>query len=187
MRSQTKLAFLSVEDYLHGESTSPVRHEYLAGQIFAMVGATLAHNLIAMNLGSAMHTHLRGTPCRVMLNDMKVRVKSGGFEAFYYPDVVVNCEKKPHDTLYIEHPKLIVEVLSASTAPIDQREKKVAYQTLDSLQEYALVAQAGRRVDIYRRDSGNTWNITVYEQDGPVEFASIGLEMTMEDIYSGLD
>ena len=54
-------ALLSVEDYLAGELTSEVRHEYVAGHVYAMVGAGDRHGSIVGNLHAALHARVRGT------------------------------------------------------------------------------------------------------------------------------
>lgn len=94
MASVQKAERLSPEDYLEGEKQSEFRHEYVAGYVYAMTGASEAHNLIAGNLHAALHAHLRGGSCRVFINDMKVRVA----DAFYYPDLMVCCDPADAET-----------------------------------------------------------------------------------------
>src|SRR5690554_765826 len=84
-----KHRILSEEDYLRMELDSPVRHEYVAGEVFAMTGTTLRHNVIAGNLFVALRAHLRATPCRVFMADIRVRVEKAN--AHYYPDILVSC------------------------------------------------------------------------------------------------
>ena len=61
----------SESDYLAYETQSPVRHEYIAGEIFAMTGASIRHNVIAGNLFAELRTHLKGTPCRALIEGVK--------------------------------------------------------------------------------------------------------------------
>lgn len=126
-------AFLSVEDYLQGELRSDIRHEYVGGRIYAMVGASDVHNLVAMNLASALHQHLAGGRCQVFMSDMKLRLMVVGETIFYYPDIMVCCEAADRDRYFREQPRVIVEVLSETTARIDRREKLSAYQCIPSL------------------------------------------------------
>lgn len=185
MSAQTKLKYISVEEYLEGEQLSDIRHEYIAGQVFAMVGTTLAHNVINLNLAAALHSHLRGTPCTVVVTDMKVRVRAA--DAFYYPDLAVFCNAESRDTLFLEQPRLIIEVLSPSTAQVDQREKRLAYQKLDSLQEYVLVAQKQPQVEIYRRTEPSGWELLSFGADDVLELRSVDLTLPMGDVYAGVD
>src|SRR5437868_14877821 len=102
--------YMSVEEYLAFEETASLRHEFVDGQVFAMVGTTLRHNIISANLQSILQTHLRGSSCRAFISDVKVRVEATN--SFYYPDIMVSC--KPLDTsgTVITEPVLLVEVLS---------------------------------------------------------------------------
>lgn len=184
MPAVAKQQYLSVDDYLEGEEYSDIRHEYVAGQVFAMVGTTLAHTIINGNLFAALHGHLRGSGCTVVATDMKVRVRAK--EAFYYPDLAVFCNRESRKTRFLEQPRLIVEVLSPSTAQVDQREKRLAYQTLDSLQEYALVAQDEPQVEILRR-TADGWETVSYSVGEMLELRSVALTLPLQEIYAGLE
>ena len=96
-----KNVLITPEEYLEGEKYSEVKHEYVAGHIYAMVGASEPHNQIAINLTTALKLHLRGGPCRVFMSDMKVRVR----DAFYYPDVLVSCDRTDTNKYYKTRPK----------------------------------------------------------------------------------
>jgi Uma2 family endonuclease len=149
---------LTIEEYLEFEERSSVRHEYIDGQIFAMSGATEAHNVICGNLYALVHAHVRGTGCRASINDMKVHVKIA--RSFYYPDIMVTCEPFEAKSVFKDSPVLIVEVLSPSTKQVDRREKLVAYRQLASLKEYVIVHQDRQRIEIYRKDSDDQWEIS---------------------------
>ena len=145
---------ISIEAYLEGEKHGDVRHEYLAGQIYAMVGASDRHNLIAGNLFAALHQTTRGGPCQVFMSDMKLRIDTAGETYFYYPDLMVCCDPDDRARYWRTRPKLIVEVLSESTERIDRREKRLAYIQLDSLNHYLLVEQEFPSLTLYSRDDG---------------------------------
>src|SRR5215210_9413337 len=129
---------LSVGGYLEGERDSEVRHEYVAGQAYAMAGASARHNRIALNIAGRLNDLLADGECEAFMSDMKVRVAP---DLFYYPDVVVACDPAGGDPYVRAEPRLVVEVLSPSTERTDRREKLAAYQSCPSLQEYALVSQ----------------------------------------------
>ena len=76
---------VGAEDYLEGEKVAKVRHEFVAGQLFAMAGASEEHNLIAGNLFAALHAHLRGKGCRLFTFDMKVRLYVSSADFFTIP------------------------------------------------------------------------------------------------------
>ncbi len=175
---------ITPEEYLEGEQYSQVRHEYVAGEVRAMVGASRAHSLIAGNLHALLHQHLRDTPCQVHMADLKV----GAGEAFYYPDLLVECEQQPElEAQYCERPVLVVEVLSPSTERRDRTEKRFAYQTLPSLREYVLIAQQERRVGVYRRRAdAEGWDLESASGADRLWLASVELHVTLDDLYRGV-
>ncbi|HEY9718025.1 MAG TPA: Uma2 family endonuclease [Trichormus sp.] len=152
-----KFEYMTVEEYLKFEETSPIKHEYLDGRIFAMTGSNRRHNCIGGNIFAVLHGFLAGTPCQPFIEAMKARVKSAN--CFYYPDVMVACDEDADDeSVYTENPVLIVEVLSPSTASVDRREKLTNYTKIPALVEYLIVHQRYRRVELYRKDHAGNWS-----------------------------
>jgi Uma2 family endonuclease len=174
---------ISIEQYLEAELTAPVKHEYVAGHIYAMVGTSKAHNRIAINLTAALNTHLRGGPCQVFIADIKVYVKNAA--AFYYPDVVVTCDRGDSDPYVVTKPLLIVEVLSPSTERIDRAEKLRNYRQLDSLEEYVLITPETKEAEVHRRVEG-LWKVEAYAGEGNIQLASVGLILAMEEVFTGV-
>src|SRR5205814_5465958 len=123
----------------------------IGGIVYAMAGTTTDHNQITINLVLAARARLKGTPCRVFTLDIKLRLKIAQDEIFYYPDVMVGCDTRDTHKLYLSFPKLLVEVSSDSTERLDRREKKLAYQTIETLEEYLIVAQDRVEVTLFRR------------------------------------
>ena len=124
-----KIQRLSVADYLEAEKDSPVRHEYVDGQIFAMAGASDRHNRIAGSFYNRLDDHLGDGPCEPFISDMKVWVSES---VYYYPDVVVACDGPGADEYYRKQPRLIIEVSSPGTERIN-RSEKLAYKQVKSL------------------------------------------------------
>jgi Uma2 family endonuclease len=186
-----KLVPWSEAEYLRAEREAALRHEYVAGRIFAMAGGSKAHNTIAGNVFASLRAHLRGRPCRAFIADMKVRLESS--RSYYYPDVVATCH--PKDTSpdgpvdYLTEPSLIIEVLSPSTETIDRREKLLAYAQLPAPLEYVLIDSAKRDVEIYRKDADGALVQEIPAQDETVNLDSVSLRLTFEAIYedSGVD
>lgn len=175
---------VSPAEYLEGEKTAKVRHEYVDGDVYAMAGGTKAHNELAGNFYGLLRAHLRGTPCRVFIGDVKVHVAWDWRERFYYPDVMVGCAANDDDPYVVKQPRLIVEVLSDSTERDDRSDKFYAYRRLPSLEEYVLVAQDTRRVEVYRRETG--WDLEVYETEGNFSLSGVGLDLTLAEVYEGV-
>ena len=172
-------ARLSHQEYLEMEAASPVKHEYVAGYIYAMTGTSDAHNVITGNVYIALRNHLKGSPCRVFIADVKAKLDQS--DAYYYPDVMVSCEKPPNP-YFREQPSLIVEVLSSSTAKFDAWDKRRDYQSLPSLQEYVLVSQECMDVRVWRRGESG-WGVTIYTDGAVIPFKSVELEIPIEQIY----
>lgn len=172
------------DDYLEWEQRQPERHEYVRGEVFAMAGTTDRHNEISGNFYTLLRRHLRGTPCRVYIAEVKVRVEAA--DCGFYPDVQVTCaESDRADHLVKRSPVLVVEVLSDSTATFDVGDKFAAYQQLDSLQEYVLVDQERIRVQIYRRRERRWWVDSV-GPGGRLHLESVELEGPVEALYEDL-
>lgn len=183
MTAVAKETLLSVEEYLATEPSREVKHEYIGGHIYAMTGASVAHNLIALNLAHALWAHLRGGPCQVFVSDVKVRLPVAEQEVFYYPDVFVACRQDEDARDYRRFPNTVIEVLSDATERTDRREKFLAYQTIDSLHEYVLVTQDEPRLTVFRRDNG--WRPEDMGAEGTLALPSLRFSMPVAGVYEG--
>lgn len=180
-QAQTKPRF-TAEDYLAWEEHHPEKHEYLAGEIFAMVGATDAHVTITGNLFTLLRTHIRGGPCRLYMLDMKLRVETT--DAFFYPDLLVTCAPEDHALPHFKRqPTLLVEVLSKGTAAFDRGQKFEIYRQLTSLREYVLIEQERMSVDCFRRDEQGQWVLQAYGPSDRVELSSLEFSTPIETLY----
>jgi len=181
MATARQVTFISEEDYLEGEKIAELKHEYVDGHIYAMAGAHSNHNSLALNISSEFKNHLKGKPCRAYMSDMKVRIANGS--KYYYPDVLVNCP--PVNGYFTETPTIIVEVLSNSTRRIDETEKRMAYMQIETLEEYVLIAQDFVQIEVIRKS--DDWKAVKYFLGDEVTFTSIGLTLSVEAIYDGVD
>jgi Uma2 family endonuclease len=180
------VAHLSADEYLSWESKQPDKHEYLNGEVFAMVGATRKHVTVAGNVFNLLSTHLEASPCRVYISDMKLRVEAAN--AFFYPDVFVTCNELDHQAdAFMTSPILIVEVLSASTNGYDRGEKFAAYRKLPSLKEYILIDPERQQIECFRRNESGLWVLYEFEADKPIEFESVGLAVAFSDIFKRVE
>lgn len=185
MQAAENRDYVTVEEYLATEEASDVRHEYLGGLVYAMAGETRAHNQIAGNLYIAIRQHLRGGPCKLYMSDIRVNLTIRNDVYFYYPDLVVTCDARDTDPRFVLHPKLIIEVMSQSTERVDKREKFFAYTTLESLEEYVLVAQKSPEITLHRRAEG--WRAQpVTSPEASFTLASIQLTLPVATVYEGL-
>ena len=178
---------MSENDFLEFERKSDVKHEFLAGEVFAMAGGTPRHAAIAMNVGTELNARLGSKPCFVVGSDLRTYIEATGL--YTYPDVTVVCWRPryhPKDKDTLLNPTLIVEVLSESTEAYDRGQKFAHYRTLDSLKEYVLVAQAERRVEHYRRLDTGQWVLTEY-REGAVTLPALDVALPLDAVYAKLD
>ncbi|MGH9942960.1 MAG: Uma2 family endonuclease [Pyrinomonadaceae bacterium] len=184
--SHQRKSLLTPEEYLAIERRAEAKSEYFAGEVFAMVGASKRHNLIAANIIRALGNQLVDRPCNVYPSDMRVKVSATG--KYTYPDVVVACEEElfddeEKDTLL--NPVVILEILSASTEAYDRGKKFEQYQYVESLTEYLLITQDPYRVERYVRQSEREWRYSEYHSaDDVVHLSAIGCQLALRDVYA---
>lgn len=168
---------ISEEEYLQGELVAEFKHEFIDGEVFAMAGASEAHNLLSLNMASELRNQLKGTPCRTFIADMKVKVAND----FFYPDVMVVCQKDDDVDYYKQSPVIIIEVLSPSTRKFDKTAKRLKYQNIPSLEEYVLIDQTIAEIEIFRKKEH--WQSFYYYLGDAIAFESLGVTVLVEDIY----
>jgi len=170
-------------DYLRVEETAAVRHEFVAGRVHAMAGASERHNRIALNIAFHLRAATRGRTCRAFMADMKLRLDEGPL--FYYPDAMLVCDPADDHPTYKRAPCLIAEVLSPATAAIDQREKWAAYRGLPSLRYYLLVDSERLWARAFFRDAQGGWLEQELDRDDALEIACNGARvvLTLDDLY----
>ena len=186
MSTLARSLVLNFADYLGYEQRGDVRHEYVAGHLYAMAGGSETHNRIALNVGFHLRAVARGGTCGVFIADMKVRVDTQ--DVCYYPDVAVVCDPSDTDAYVKRHPCLLAEVLSPSTQTIDLREKWLAYRVIPGLAYYLVVSADRRRVQVHRRGPGGDWEVALLGPDETLEIrcgdlvANLNLDLIYEDV-----
>jgi Uma2 family endonuclease len=181
MSTALDVSFLTEDEYLQSELLSDIRHEYINGEIYAMVGATGEHSTIALNIATEFKLHLRDKPCRPFFLDMKVKVDT----KYFYPDVLIDCAYDSANPHVSGGPVLIIEVLSDSTRVMDETTKYQAYRQIPSLQEYVLVEQKFAKVEVFQRN--NNWALKRYGAGDDVTFSSVGLTLPIATIYERVE
>ena len=177
---------IAVDDYLKGELVSSVKHEYIAGAVFAMVGGRNAHSFIASRALIALGSRLLGKPCQPLNADTKIRVRLSDHVRFYYPDVSVVCIPNPMSDTFQDQPVLIIEVLSESTRRLDEGEKRVAYFSIPSLMYYILLAQDAAVAVVYQR-TGQTFERHEFTNpDDIIRLDSLGVSLPLRELYEGV-
>ncbi len=177
--------WISLEEYHEIERNSDIKYEYSNGRIYDMSGGKSKHSRIALNMAIALESHLDGGDCHTFNSDMKV-LPLGDENPTYYPDVVVTCNPDDYqdDSTVIRFPRLIIEVLSPSTASRDRGEKLRAYKACKSCQEYMMVSTHHQEIVVYRRESTNEWKLVRYTAKDDLQLVSVGLTIPMSKIYA---
>jgi len=189
MSLQPKLQ-LTFDDWLEGERASlEGRSEYLDGEVFAMTGASVEHNAIVVNIVRELSIQMKGRPCQVYANDLKVRIRPA--DAGKYPDLIALCGEHQfqdgrRDVLL--NPSLIVEVLSDSTEAYDRGKKFAIYRQIPSLREYLLVSQHQIQVELFSRGDDGRWTLSDYSAlTDSVPLPSVGCTLSLAEVYDKVD
>ncbi|MGF1516160.1 MAG: Uma2 family endonuclease [Elainellaceae cyanobacterium] len=177
---------MSVADYLAWEPQQDLRYEFVWGQVQAMTGGTIAHNLIALNLYSTIRSSVRTQGCRAFVADVKAQVNAAGL--YRYPDLMVSCDERDRGTSSaIRFPKLIVEVLSPSTEGIDRGDKFAEYRQLATLEEYVLISAEKVSVECFRRREGSFWLYQPYSEGEDIALESISFACSAAQLYDDVE
>jgi Uma2 family endonuclease len=183
--------YISPEEYLDRERHSPIKHEYIDGEMYAMAGTTKAHNIISLNLAFLLRTGLKGSSCQTFMADVKVNISNNisNQKQYFYPDLVVTCNDSDDLNAYaIEFPKVIIEVLSESTESFDRGKKFQYYRTIPSLQDYILVSSQEYLVEIFHRMENNLWLLQTYQGlEAIAQIESLGIDAPLGEIYATLN
>jgi len=187
--SRQSLPLVTPEEYLDYDRASDVKNEYVFGEIVAMAGGTVSHALLTMNAAGELYRHLSGGKCRVYSSDVRVCIDRRS--SYSYPDVTVVCgpaegvdEKR--DT--VTNPKVIVEVLSPRTRNYDLGDKARMYSRIPSLTDLLLIEQDRVSIEHWRRLANDHWDISnIADRQGIVRIESVGCELRVADIYSGVE
>ena len=183
---QPEKKYVSPESYFELERHAENKNEYCDGEIFAMTGASFNHNLIAVNISSALHGALQDSPCHVLASDMKIQADKA--RHYVYPDVSVVCHEvefsgKRDDV--ITNPIVLFEILSNSTKDYDRGSKFMAYRNIISLKDYILVDQYSLHVEHFQKNDKGQWVLDEYKSQSDVfTLKSVGVELSLRNIYA---
>jgi Uma2 family endonuclease len=183
--AQPEREYISPEAYFQMETNAESKNEYFNGEIFAMTGASFNHNLIAVNIASALHGALLDSPCYVLASDMKIQVDKA--RHYVYPDVSIICDviefSEEKDDVVV-NPIVLFEILSASTKDYDRGGKFMAYRSITSLRDYILVDQYSHHVEHFQKNDAGQWVLDEYKsQLDAFIIKSAGVELSLKAIY----
>ena len=177
----------TIEEYLEYENAALEKHEYYRGEIFAMSGAKLTHNIITRNVFSFFIQKLKGTPCQPFSSDMRIHVEANSL--FTYPDISIICgavKSLNNDEMNILNPCIIIEVLSSSTNKYDRGDKFKLYRDIPTLHEYILINSEDVGIECFRINHQNRWELEEYKTINEIlEIPTLRLALPLEEIYDG--
>ena len=179
---------ISRQDYLQGELASEIRHEYVAGNVYAMSGGTLNHQRIAGNFLRLAGNQLAGKTCFPTGSDFKLVVPlGGGEEAFYYPDGMIICVPVPGEALFTDSPSVILEVLSPTTRRNDEVQKFRDYLTIPTLGTYIIAETECPFLTLHRRDGAGFRRETLSGPDAVLDLPEAGISIPLAELYRDVD
>lgn len=178
---------MSEEEYLAFDLATEGKHEFVNGEVIAMAGASMAHLTIHTNLTLGIGNRLRGRPCRVVGSDARVRIDETGMYA--YPDLTVYCgqpDLAPTNPPSMLNPKVIIEILSESTADYDRGAKAAHYRHRATVEAILFVDSLRPLVEIQTRNADGTWTLDE-RTAGEVRVAAIDVTLPFDEIYEGVE
>jgi Uma2 family endonuclease len=178
---------ITVTEYLRLDESSPVKHEYVAGEVYAMAGVTFRHNRISRNIVLRLSSAAGDGPCEVFSSDVRLRAAD---DVYYYPDVMVICRRVAELEVVATDPCVVIEVTSTGTARIDRGEKTTAYRAIPSVRTYLIVDHRRRRVERHWREvPDGEWrrDEIVGDAQAPIPIACLGASLTLDTIYRRVD
>lgn len=183
-----EIKYYSEQEYLDAERLALDKHEYYKGEVFAMSGASIKHNIIAMNCSIDLGTKLKGKNCKPFGSDLRVHIPEKTL--YTYPDISIICgEIETTDDKFdtITNPSVIIEILSESTKNYDKGNKFTLYREIASLKEYILIDSENIMVEKFIKNTDNSWQLTEYKSiKDSFKIETVALKMDLETIYNGV-
>lgn len=171
--------------YVALEQATSTKHEFLAGEIYAVAGGSEEHSALAAEVLRALGNAIGDRPCRVHTSDLRVFVE--GVQLATFPDGAVICgplaqhAESPRATA--TNPMVLLEVTSDSSEEYDLGFKCESYQSLASLRDYIVVSHRARRVTVHSRADAGTWRTASAGAGGVVAVPSLDAVLDVDRIY----
>jgi Uma2 family endonuclease len=183
-----EIKYITQEEYLDAERVSLDKHEYFQGEIFAMSGASIPHNIVFRNTFLDLGNKLKGKSCEPFGSDLRIHIPESTL--YTYPDLSIICgEIETTDANFdtATNPTVIIEILSKSTRGYDKGDKFALYRQIKSLQEYLLIDSERVLVEKYIRNKDESWQLNEYRNlELTFDLASVKVVLQLSDIYEGV-
>jgi Uma2 family endonuclease len=174
----------TIDEFLAWEERQEIRYEFDGFQPVAMTGGTFAHDAIQVNLVTALSNRLKGKPCRVHGNSLKIHVMG----SIRYPDAFVTCSPIQRNATVVYEPVVIFEVLSTRTRRTDYLVKNREYAGTASVRRYIMLEQVAIEGMMFTRTADAAdWIGHILEPETVLQIPEIGIELPLAELYADLD
>ncbi|MDX2236890.1 MAG: Uma2 family endonuclease [Hyphomonadaceae bacterium] len=173
---------MTPEEFEPWETRQAVKHELVGGEVRAMAGAQVRHNMVSRNVLVALANGLRGRPCQPFGSDLRVAIPNGNYR---YPDITVDCGKPRPDAMYADKPTVMIEVLSEANDWFDVRSRLADYQSIPTVRHIAIFSTEELRADLWTRGSDGWTNAEAFDVEGVVDFAALDIRLALSEAYEG--
>ena len=167
------------------EDAAMEKHEYYQGEIFAMSGNKMPHNVVSRNILAELTNKLKGKPCQPYGSDVRIHIEKNSL--FTYPDISVICgehKSRNNDDFNILNPTVIFKIASRSTRNYDREAKFTLYRDIPTLKEYITVEPEEIRVEAFFINASGKWELNDLRSiDDTLHMPSIAASLTMKEIY----
>jgi Uma2 family endonuclease len=174
---------MTIEEFLSWQEDQEDRFEFVDGQPLAMTGARIRHDRVTGNAFSEIRRQLRANdnPCDAFTADIGILTPLGNLRR---PEVSVLCPPFDEDAVTSGSPRLVVEVLSDSTARIDRFVKLDEYKAIETM-DYVIIADPSRiDVGFWFRDAKRVWQTeTIQDPEGVIAMPALGLAIGLASLY----
>lgn len=173
---------MTTTDFLAWDATQEKRWEFDGFQPVAMVGRTLAHQTICLNVGAELRARLRGGPCRAIIEGLKINPAG----SIRYPDILVHCGPIANEATIAENPVVVFEVLSPSTASTDTIVKNREYRATPSISRYIVLAQDRIAASVHHRHNDDWLVTSITDPTAILEMPEINISLPLAACYEGV-
>jgi len=174
---------MTIEAFLAWQKHQSTRYELVGGQPVAMTGARIRHDRVTGNALTEIKRQLRagGSPCDAFTADIGIRTPGGNIRR---PDASVLCPPFDEDAMFLDRPRLVVQVLSDSTERLDRLVKLGEYQGIDALDTIIMIDPARIEVGFWVRNADRSWHVEIVtDPKALLAMPGLGLCIGLASLY----
>lgn len=185
MRHDPAYRPITADEFLAIDFGTDRKFELDNGVIYMMTGGTEPHAWVQLNILSWLRSKLRGTGCRPYGPDMGLRISETDVR---YPDIAIYCAQPPRDELRgskaLTNPTVVIEILSPSTATLDQGTKLEEYQSIASVRTIAFVDPVNELCRTFERLGATGWADHMFSGERGIIVPALDLTIPHDEIFA---